>query len=299
MTDAKNQIDGRNYIRLAVDYYEDAAVITAGVEAEVLLVRMTCWSRDRLTDGRVPTAMVPRIGAGLTDPAGALAALAEAGPVVIDEEAREAVVTAFCKWQDTKELVDSKRAYWRKKKAEAKNKGAEKPQVSPGPGDVPAGNSGDSNEIPPEERERESKETPTESQSGPSGPGGDEADAPRLDMAGYRTDVDDLCDFLANSIASGSGVDRPTVAKKWRTEMRRLIDQDKRDPQKVRIMIQFGTTDDHWQTYIQSAKSLRNNWSALQSAAKKQRWTPDGGSQNKQGRAGGLVTGNDETWGDS
>lgn len=69
---------GEIYLELNVEYYLDDAVAGLGADAEVLFIRGLCLARKLMTDGRLGTSQVARLGADLDDVAAAAKALVDA-----------------------------------------------------------------------------------------------------------------------------------------------------------------------------------------------------------------------------
>lgn len=85
------------------------------------------------------------------------------------------------------------------------------------------------------------------------------------DKPGFRTDVDDLCELLANLIVE-NGSKRPNVSDKWRRECRLLIDRDERTPDHIEIIIRWCQEDSFWNRNILSMDKLRKQFDRLRLA---------------------------------
>jgi hypothetical protein len=79
---------------------------------------------------------------------------------------------------------------------------------------------------------------------------------------GSRPDVEALCVLLAGLI-EGNGSKRPTITKDWRTQCRRMLDIDGRDPAKAAELIRWCQADPFWRANIRSMPTLRQQYDAL------------------------------------
>jgi hypothetical protein len=72
------------------------------------------------------------------------------------------------------------------------------------------------------------------------------------------------------------GDKRPSVTKKWRTDMRRLIDLDGVTPDRAIAAIDWAHANDFWQAHILSPAKLREKYPTLrrQAASEMRRQRP-------------------------
>lgn len=85
-----------------------------------------------------------------------------------------------------------------------------------------------------------------------------------------REDVLSLCNLLADLIQR-NGSKRPTVSKAWMDEARRMIDLDKREPEKAARLIQWAQDDTFWRANILSMPKFREKYDQLRLQAEKER----------------------------
>ena len=76
-----------------------------------------------------------------------------------------------------------------------------------------------------------------------------------------RSDVEGMCRYFLGRLTA-NGV-KATITAKWRTEARLLLDKDDRDPNEVRAVIDWATTDPFWRSNVLSVPKLREKYDQL------------------------------------
>lgn len=77
-----------------------------------------------------------------------------------------------------------------------------------------------------------------------------------------RPDVEALCVLLAD-LVKANGSKRPPITKTWRTECRRMLDIDKRDPAKAEALIRWCQADSFWRSNVLSMPTFRQKYDQL------------------------------------
>lgn len=86
------------------------------------------------------------------------------------------------------------------------------------------------------------------------------ADAPDQETA--RPEVDELCSLLAD-LVEANGSKRPAITKAWRTEARRMLDLDGRDPAKAAGLIRWCQADTFWRANVLSMPTFRAQYDKI------------------------------------
>lgn len=76
-----------------------------------------------------------------------------------------------------------------------------------------------------------------------------------------RADVEEICTYFAAAVLKNGA--KATVTSKWRTEARLLLDRDERDPNEVRSVIDWATSDEFWRTNVLSVPKFREKYDQL------------------------------------
>jgi hypothetical protein len=87
-----------------------------------------------------------------------------------------------------------------------------------------------------------------------------------LDRPGERTDVERLCQHLADRIEEQVGV-RPPVGVQWRRAARLMLDRDGYREDKIHAAIDWCHNDEFWRSNILSMGKLRTQYVRLRAAA--------------------------------
>lgn len=96
-----------------------------------------------------------------------------------------------------------------------------------------------------------------------------------------RDDVDQLCNRLADHIATNSG-ERPEVSEKWKQSARLLLDKDKRELEKALALVDWCQSDEFWMTNILSMPTFRKQYTQLRLKAVAA-WKREKGTSTPQG----------------
>lgn len=88
-----------------------------------------------------------------------------------------------------------------------------------------------------------------------------------------RSDVDDLCEHLADRIEA-NGAKRPPVTDRWRQACRLMLDTDHRTPDQVRAAIDWCQDDEFWRANILSMPKLREKYDQLSLQARRGQTQP-------------------------
>jgi hypothetical protein len=111
----------------------------------------------------------------------------------------------------------------------------------------------------------EPSKTQEPSSSGPAAP--DPATKPGPDDNPSALVVE-LCNLLADKIEA-NGSKRPTVGKGWYAACRLMIEQDKREPDKIRNAITWCQADEFWRANILSMPKLREKYDQMRLSAER------------------------------
>lgn len=83
-----------------------------------------------------------------------------------------------------------------------------------------------------------------------------------------RPIIRELCDHLADWVArNDEDGKRPNVTKRWLDACRLMIDVDERDPEKIRVAIDWCQRSEFWRTNIRSMSKLRDQYATLRGQA--------------------------------
>lgn len=99
-----------------------------------------------------------------------------------------------------------------------------------------------------------------------------------------RTDVDAICDHLANAIEA-NGSKRPTITTKWRAAARLMLDKDGRTEDEVHGAIEWCQRDEFWRANILSLPTLREKYDQLRLQAQRKTGVGGGSSRNAEWQA--------------
>ncbi|MEU4738251.1 MULTISPECIES: hypothetical protein [Streptomyces] len=146
------------------------------------------------------------------------------------------------------------------------------------PSDQQNPNPPDDSGNPPEDFQRTPETIRPEQGAGSreQGAGKEEESEPSAsDDAPPRTDVERICRHLAAVIEKG-GSKKPAITKKWRSDIRLLLDKDGVTPDQAIAAIDWAHTNDFWQAHILSPAKLRQKYDTLrrQAVAEQRKRTP-------------------------
>lgn len=218
----------------------------AGAAAMGVWVLAGSWAADNLTDGFIPTTILPRWGR----PRDAKR-LVEVGLWHADEQDGEKG-WRFHEWHERQPSRAQKLAE-RAAKAEAGRVGGLRSGRSRREASTKQGASG-------------LVELPTRPDPNPKDSSSPVADA-TLDPEMARDDVERLCLRLADKIHN-NGAKRPTITKAWRDAARLLLDKDGRTEAQSVWLIDWCQADDFWRSNILSMPKFREKYDQLLLRAK-------------------------------
>jgi hypothetical protein len=224
--------------------------IMAGNAALGLWVRAGAWCGANLTDGALPRHMIGTFGAQKRD----ADKLCSVGLWVETDGGYQ-----FHEWgqmQPTKAEVEAERAANRARQKEWRDKKR--------------------NGVTDTVTNAASNDAPTRPDPTP-------IEEPKGSSVEIREDVKSLCDLLADLIEANGSL-RPSVGKAWTDSARRMIDKDKREPDKAANLIRWSQGNTFWRKNILSMPTFREKYDQLRLAALEE-WdknksapvTPDGG----------------------
>lgn len=252
------------YAALAAGYYDDPAVIAAGPDAEILYIRMISWcAMHPETDGVIPLE-VAKNRLGFTDAPTRLEALEANSLVTVDDTT--VTITSWIRWNgswsEIKAADDARKASARERKARQRARQAAaktNPETAaPAPEEatpVPA-------LVDTDEPAADTLEVTVIDQDA------DTSDAPT--PARERTDVEDICGHMADSVAARTGR-RPRITKRWRDAARLMIDRDQRPVDQIHAAIEWVAQSDFWAANILGLPKLREKWDTIYLQARREK----------------------------
>lgn len=108
-----------------------------------------------------------------------------------------------------------------------------------------------------------------------------------------RADVVEICEYLANAVAAG-GSKRPPIGKKWFTEARLLLDEE-REPKatvgKVKALIDWIQGNDWWKPRVLAMPKLRAKYDEVRLDAVRD-FNRKKANQNEQPRSSSRIPSN-------
>jgi hypothetical protein len=93
---------------------------------------------------------------------------------------------------------------------------------------------------------------------------------PKVTSAPVRSDVERLCDHLADRMAE-RGISRPKIGKRWLDAARLMIDVDGRTEQEIHGAIDWSQQHHFWHRNVMSMEKLRSQYDRLLLEAKAER----------------------------
>lgn len=259
--------DKRTYVKVHDGLPDHPKIIEAGGEAGWLYICGLAYASRQLTDGVISKRLVPRLTDGSKPEASASALLRvglwhegehdcpncpPAGPdayVIHDylDHQRSASEVA-----DLREKRAAAGQRGGKRSGESRRAASDAEANDEASASAKAKQAGNKNEPETEtetEEEEKNSRTPAEPDSAP-----------------LRHDVERVCKHLAAVIEKG-GSKRPTVTKKWRADIRLLIDKDEITPEQAIAAIDWAHSNDFWQAHILSPLKLRQKFDTLRRQA--------------------------------
>lgn len=251
------------YAALAAGYYDDPAVIAAGIDAEILYIRMISWcAMHPEADGVIPLE-VAKSRLGFTDAPTRLEALEANSLVTVDDTT--VTITSWIlwngSWSDIKAADAARKASARERKARQRARQAAaktNPETAaPAPEETPAPALVDTDEPAADTLEA----TVIDQDA-------DTSDAPTPTRE--RPDVEAVCDHMADSVAARTGR-RPRITKRWRDAARLMIDRDQRPTDQIHAAIDWVAQSDFWAANILGLPKLREKWDTIYLQARREK----------------------------
>lgn len=84
-----------------------------------------------------------------------------------------------------------------------------------------------------------------------------------------RPDVEHLCSLMVELVV-GNGSKRPSITDTWRTDMRLLLDADKREPEKAEHLMRWAAASSFWRSNVRCPSKFREQYDTLRLQALEQ-----------------------------
>lgn len=259
--------DKRTYVKVHDGLPDHPKIIEAGGEAGWLYICGLAYASRQLTDGVIPKRLVPRLTDG-SKPEASASALLRVGlwhegthdcPRCPKAGPDGYVIHDYLDHQRSASEVADLRA----KRAAAGQRGGKRSGESRRAASTTEAN-GEAlaSDLVKQNGSKTEAETETETE--------EEKDIRRTsskpDDAPPRADVERVCRHLAAVIEKG-GSKKPAITKKWRTDIRLLIDKDGITPEQAVAAIDWAHASDFWQAHILSPAKLRAKYDTLRRQA--------------------------------
>lgn len=259
--------DKRTYVKVHDGLPDHPKIIEAGGEAGWLYICGLAYASRQLTDGVIPKRLVPRLTDGSKPEASASALLRVglwhegihdcprcplAGPDAY-------VIHDYLDHQRSASEVADLRA---KRSAAGQRGGRRSGESRRASAKDEANGEALASHLVKQNRSKTEAETETETEVKEK----NSRTSAKPDNAPLRHDVERVCKHLAAVIEKG-GSKRPTVTKKWRTDIRLLIDKDGITPEQAIAAIDWAHGNDFWQAHILSPLKLRAKYETLRRQA--------------------------------
>jgi hypothetical protein len=270
--------DKRTYVKVHDGLPDHPKIIEAGGEAGWLYICGLAYASRQLTDGVIPKRLVPRLTDG-SKPEASASALLRVGlwhegehgcPKCPSAPADSYVIHDYLGHQRSAAEVKELSA---KRAAAGQRGGRRSGESRRASANSEANDEALASHLVKQNRSKTEAETETETE--------EEKDIRRTsskpDHTPLRHDVERVCKHLATVIEKG-GSKRPTVTKKWRTDIRLLIDKDGITPDQAIAAIDWAHASDFWQAHILSPFKLRAKYDTLrrQAIAEQRKRAPQG-----------------------
>jgi hypothetical protein len=270
--------DKRTYVKVHDGLPDHPKIIEAGGEAGWLYICGLAYASRQLTDGVISKRLVRRLTDG-SNPEASASALLRVGLWHEGEHDCPSCPPAAPDAYVIHDYLDHQRsasevADLRAKRAAAGQRGGKRSGESRRAASTAEANdealasdlvkqNGSKNE-PETETETEVKEKNSRTSAKP-------------DNAPLRHDVERVCRHLAAVIEKGGGK-KQTISRKWRTDIRLLIDKDGITPDQAIAAIDWAHASSFWQAHILSPFKLRDKYETLrrQAIAEQQKRAPQG-----------------------
>jgi hypothetical protein len=270
--------DKRTYVKVHDGLPDHPKIIEAGGEAGWLYICGLAYASRQLTDGVIPKRLVPRLTDG-SKPEASASALLRVGlwhegahdcskcPPAPDDAY---VIHDYLGHQRSAEEVRELSA---KRAAAGQRGGRRSGESRRASAKSEANGEALASDLVKQNRSKTEAETETETEVKEK----NSRTPPEPDNAPLRHDVERVCKHLAAVIEKG-GSKRPAVTKKWRTDIRLLIDKDGITPEQAIAAIDWAHANDFWQAHILSPAKLRAKYDTLrrQAVAEQRKTRPAG-----------------------
>jgi hypothetical protein len=272
--------DKRTYVKVHDGLPDHPKIIEAGGEAGWLYICGLAYASRQLTDGVIPKRLVPRLTDG-SKPEASASALLRVGlwhEGVHDcsrcpQPGPEAyVIHDYLDHQRSASEVADLRA---KRSAAGQRGGRRSGESRRAASKTEANDEALASHLVKQNRSKTEAETETETEVKEK----NSRTPAEPDDSPIRHDVERVCKHLATVIEKG-GTKRPPVTKKWRTDIRLLIDKDGIAPEQAIAAIDWAHGNDFWQAHILSPAKLRQKYDTLrrQALAEQRKTRPAGPS---------------------
>ena len=270
--------DKRTYVKVHDGLPDHPKIIEAGGEAGWLYICGLAYASRQLTDGVISKRLVPRLTDG-SKPEASASALVRVGLWHDGEHDCPSCPLAGPDAYVIHDYLDHQRsasevADLRAKRAAAGQRGGRRSGESRrAASEVEAKGEASASAKAKQARTKNEPETETETEEEQK----NSRTSAKSDSAPARHDVERVCKHLAAVIEKG-GSKRPTVTKKWRNDIRLLIDKDGITPEQAITAIDWAHANDFWQAHILSPFKLRQKYDTLrrQATAEQRKSRPAG-----------------------
>jgi hypothetical protein len=259
--------DKRTYVKVHDGLPDHPKIIEAGGEAGWLYICGLAYASRQLTDGVIPKRLVPRLTDG-SKPEASASALLRVGlwhegehdcpkcPPAPDDAY---VIHDYLGHQRSAEEVRELSA---KRAAAGQRGGRRSGESRRASAKDEANGEALASHLVKQNRSKTEAETETETEVKEK----NSRTSAKPDNAPLRHDVERVCKHLAAVIEKG-GSKRPPVTKKWRTDIRLLLDKDGITPEQAIAAIDWAHANDFWQAHILSPLKLRAKYETLRRQA--------------------------------
>lgn len=270
--------DKRTYVKVHDGLPDHPKIIEAGGEAGWLYICGLAYASRQLTDGVIPKRLVPRLTDG-SNPEASASALLRVGlwhegvhecPRCPQAAPDSYVIHDYTEHQRSAAEVADLRA----KRSAAGQKGGRRSGQSRR---AAAGSEANAEASAKQTLKQNGSKTEAETETETEVKEKNSRTPAEPDNAPLRHDVERVCRHLAAVIEKG-GSKKPTITKKWRSDIRLLIDKDGITPEQAIAAIDWAHANDFWQAHILSPAKLRQKYDTLrrQAAAEQRKNRPAG-----------------------
>jgi hypothetical protein len=259
--------DKRTYVKVHDGLPDHPKIIEAGGEAGWLYICGLAYASRQLTDGVIPKRLVPRLTDG-SKPEASASALLRVGlwheglhecPRCPRAAPDTYVIHDYMEHQRSASEVADLRA---KRSAAGQRGGRRSGESRRAASGREANGEALASDLVKQKRSKTEAETETETEVKEK----NSRTPAEPDNAPLRHDVERVCKHLAAAIEKG-GSKRPAVTKKWRTDIRLLIDKDGITTEQAIAAIDWAHASDFWQAHILSPAKLRAKYDTLRRQA--------------------------------